>query len=280
MPESTVKQVSGSSAVQAGLLGTTVRELYRLAREVHPLRRYYQAKKAVTHSYYRVRYRGAEVFCPCCGGESQSFVTVDRLCRFCRSYARNRFLWTYLVDRLKLGDNVLHFAPEPCLQDRLRGRPGIGYISADLFSGLADVHLDMTNHDEVESKLGLHLYSIILCSHVLEHIDDDPAAMRAIRNLLRKDGRALIQVPLDWSREVTYEDFSITTPEARTRAFGQWDHVRIYGRDFMDRLQAVGLEVELVYPRDVCTDEAIVLMQLDSQDPIFLCRGSASLGFL
>ncbi|MBX3280507.1 MAG: methyltransferase domain-containing protein [Acidobacteria bacterium] len=158
----------------------------------------------------------------------------------------------------------------------LRGMPGIGYIAADLFSGLADVNLDLTDENEVRNRLGESVYSIILCSHVLEHIDDDPAAMRAIRNLLRKDGRALIQVPLDWSREVTYEDFGITAPEARARAFGQWDHVRIYGRDFMDRLQAAGLEVELVYPRDVCTDEAIARMQLDPQDPIFLCRDSAS----
>ena len=52
-----------------------------------------------------------------------------------------------------------------------------------------------------------------------------------------------------------YKDPAITTPAGRMKAFGQRDHVRRYGKDFLDRLRAAGFHAEVVRARDVYSDE-------------------------
>jgi ubiquinone/menaquinone biosynthesis C-methylase UbiE len=88
------------------------------------------------------------------------------------------------------------------------------------------------------------VFDVILCNHVLEHIPDDLNAMAELYRVLKSGGWGIFQVPLDNRNNSTYEDFSITTPEARQKAFGQKDHVRIYGKDYPDRLRKVGFDVK------------------------------------
>ncbi len=86
---------------------------------------------------------------------------------------------------------------------------------------------------------------MVLCSHVLEHVDDDHRALAEIARVLCPGGTALLLVPIDKSRAETYEDPTITSPREREKAFRQYDHVRLYGLDFTDRVRAAGLDVEI-----------------------------------
>ena len=89
-------------------------------------------------------------------------------------------------------------------------------------------------------------FDIILCNHVLEHIPNDRKAISELYRVLKPSGWGIFQIPQDLNREVTYEDDSITDKKERAKIFGQYDHVRIYGRDYFDKLSSVGFKVEEV----------------------------------
>jgi ubiquinone/menaquinone biosynthesis C-methylase UbiE len=104
--------------------------------------------------------------------------------------------------------------------------------------GVKIIKADITNIPFEDNS-----FDIIICNHVLEHIPDDRLAMSELYRVMKKGAWAILQVPIDYNRETTYEDFTITTPEGREKFFGQNDHVRIYGRDYPDRLKSVGFSV-------------------------------------
>jgi SAM-dependent methyltransferase len=134
---------------------------------------------------------------------------------------------------------VLHFAAEYCFIRAFRRMPNIDHICADLDPPRGGLAMDITN-----VPLESDSVDVIVCSHVLEHVQEDLTAMRELRRVLRPDGTALIMVPVEYDRAVTYEDRSIVDPEARREAFHQSDHVRIYGADFDERLRAAGFAVD------------------------------------
>ena len=164
------------------------------------------------------------------------------ICPRCGAQARHRALWLYLHERTHLfsgkGLRVLHFAPERALGQALAGAPGIEYVSADLEDPAAMEHFDITDIPHPDGS-----FDVILCIHVLEHVEDDRRAMRELRRILAPGGFAVVLVPLDLDRAETYEDPSITDPAERERAFWQSDHLRLYGRDFADRLREAGFDV-------------------------------------
>ena len=121
---------------------------------------------------------------------------------------------------------------------QLRKLQHLDYVPADLDPPLGATKLDITAI-ELESDS----VDMVICSHVLEHVPEDRAAMAELRRILKPGGLAVIMVPLDSTRAQTFEDPSITSPEDREVAFGQWDHVRIYGRDFLDRMRSAGFTV-------------------------------------
>ncbi len=135
---------------------------------------------------------------------------------------------------------MLHVAPEKRFMKRFKTVPGLDYLSADLYSELAMVKMDLTDI-EWESNC----FDVIFCSHVLEHIPDDKKAMSELYRVLKRGGWALFQVPIFGDK--TYEDFSITSPEGRLLHFGQEDHVRKYGHDIIDRLRSAGFGAEEIY---------------------------------
>jgi SAM-dependent methyltransferase len=195
-----------------------------------------------------VRYAGDAVECPCCGGSFGGFMPREgragAACPRCGALERHRLLWLWLREQLRLGDevrDVLHVAPEPGLRRALRSVAGLRWVGGDLSPedpGVAAIDLTSLPFDDSSVDL-------VLCSHVLEHVADDGAALREIRRVLRPRGRAVLQQPVDGTLERTREDPS-ASPADRLRLFGQEDHVRLYGRDFADRLRAAGLDVELV----------------------------------
>ncbi len=158
------------------------------------------------------------------------------------SLERHRLLWLYLknetnffTDTLK----VLHFAPEQAFYKCFRKLKNIEYTTTDLNSPLADVKADICNLPFKDSS-----YDVIFCNHVLEHIPDDTKAMQELYRVLKPGGWGIFQIPQELERETTFEDNSITNKKERAKIFGQYDHVRIYGRDYFNKLRSIGFTVE------------------------------------
>src|SRR5690554_251826 len=157
------------------------------------------------------------------------------------SLERHRLLWLYLKNDTEFFSKnlkVLHFAPEQAFYKRFRKMKNLEYVTTDLNSPLADVKADICKLPFKDEE-----FDVILCNHVLEHISDDTKAMQELYRVLKKGGMAILQIPQDLNREKTFEDNSITDKKERAKIFGQYDHVRIYGRDYFDKLRSVGFTV-------------------------------------
>ena len=195
----------------------------------------------------RVLLRGDAHECPCCGRQFARFIARgdSLLCPRCRSLERQRTMWLYLRDELGIEHSdarVLHLAPDPPLARRLRALARLRYQTGDMNAGpLVDRTLDAR-----ALPFGDDSFDLIICSHVLEHIPEDVQVAREFARVLAPGGVALIQVPVDPGLEQTFEDAAIATPAEREAAYGQSDHVRIYGLDVSARLRAGGLEVRRV----------------------------------
>jgi ubiquinone/menaquinone biosynthesis C-methylase UbiE len=133
---------------------------------------------------------------------------------------------------------VLHFAPEQAFYKRFRNQKNLDYTTTDLYSPLADVKADICNLPFKDNE-----YDLILCNHVLEHIPDDTKAMQELYRVLKPGGMAILQIPQDLNRATTFEDNTIVDQKERARIFGQYDHVRVYGRDYFDKLRSIGFRV-------------------------------------
>ena len=159
------------------------------------------------------------------------------------SLERHRLLWLYLTnetDFFTSKKKVLHMAPEQCFLARFR-KLNHDYKTADLDSPIADVKADIINLPFNDNS-----FDVIFCNHVLEHVQDDTKAMKELFRVMKKGGMGIFQVPQDLNRNVTFEDNSITDPKKRAKIFGQYDHVRVYGRDYFDKLRSIGFNVEEV----------------------------------
>ena len=213
-------------------------------------------------SAFLLRGEGRE--CPCCGGH---FKRMSRrrlsgwggICPRCRSHPRHRAIALLLARGDLPGRRLLHFAPEPLFDPVFKRLPDLERVTADL-------RLDITRMDLPGGS-----FDLILCSHVLEHVPDDRAAMSELRRVLADDGLALVLTPYRADRP-TYEDPSIRSPLDRMVAFGQQDHVRIYGTDLADRLREAGLEVEDRTPVELFDESVVNRCELDPDEHLFLCR--------
>lgn len=168
------------------------------------------------------------------------------------SLERHRLLWLYLQHETDFFSaetetnsaqrkKVLHFAPEQAFYKRFKKMRNLDYTTTDLNSPLADIKADICNLPFKDNS-----YDIILCNHVLEHIPNDTKAMQELYRVLKPNGMAILQIPQDLNREKTFEDDSITDPKERAKIFGQYDHVRVYGRDYFDKLRSIGFKVDEV----------------------------------
>jgi SAM-dependent methyltransferase len=223
-----------------------------------------------------VRHRGNAVVCPLCGGRFDGFKQAwnrpDALCWRCGAHERHRAQWLLFSRRPELlaaSRSLLHFAPEWTMRERIApvaAERGIRYLTADLDPTGVDLQLDVTALDLPDD-----CFDAVMCSHVLEHVPDDAAAMRELRRVTAPGGWCLVMVPLDLTRDATYEDPSVVTPEDRRREFLQDDHVRLYAPDIAGRLERAGFEVEIVRPADL-GPETVRRAGLLEADWIFLGR--------
>jgi SAM-dependent methyltransferase len=192
------------------------------------------------------------------------------MCPRCGSLGRQRVDWLYLTDRAELlhaRGRLLHVAPESCFARTLQRLPNISYLSADYDSAAAMEQMDITAIPYPDES-----FDIVICNHVLEHVSDDRRAMREIFRVLSPGGWAMLQAPVDVGRESTFEDPRITDPRERRRAFGQYDHVRAFGRDYPERLASQGFEVTVdEFAKDL-SPQMVEELALDVGEAIYVCR--------
>ncbi|MEO6350845.1 MAG: class I SAM-dependent methyltransferase [Candidatus Limnocylindrales bacterium] len=220
------------------------------------------------------RHRGERVTCPLCETSFDTFKDdwnrPNALCWRCGSHERHRAQWLLFDSRPELlrdAQSLLHFSPEYCLSQRLGSMPGLCYMTTDLDETQdAELRLDITRIELPDDAV-----DAVLCSHVLEHVQDDAQAMAELRRVTSPKGFCLVMVPLDMRRATTYEDPSITNPADRQREYLQFDHVRLYAPDIATRLQGAGFEVETIDMTREIGAEAERYRLLES-DLIFLCR--------
>lgn len=170
-------------------------------------------------------------------------------CPVCLSGKRQQLLFTYLEKTgifNRKNFSVLHIAPEEAFTHVFQSYPNIDYICGDIDTERYPfcrkiVYVDLTKIPFADAR-----FDLIIASHVLEHIPDDAKALREIYRALKPGGEAILQVPISWKMKATFEDFSVTSKEERERVFGQKDHVRIYGADYIDRIKRAGFNVKLV----------------------------------
>ena len=233
----------------------------------------FNIKKYIPNSIKRsvilAMHRGSRYICPFCGFRSKDFaltgkdypVLVEKqvigagirrgACYQCDSSDRERLVYTYLKHKLNIFKkperiSMLHLAPELRLS-KVLVRSGFGsYICGDL---LLDGYIRpeyVQNMNVMDIPYPDNSFDRIICNHLLEHVPNDLDAMKELLRVLKVGGEAILQVPISKNSEKTIEDWSVTTPEEREIAFGQFDHVRIYGQDYTDRLSSAGFKVERI----------------------------------
>ena len=172
------------------------------------------------------------------------------------SLERHRLMWLFLRDETDFFTSTkklktLHIAPEQCFLSIFKKQQNLEYITSDLESPIADVKADICNLPFEDNS-----FDVIFCNHVLEHIPNDKKAMQELFRVLKKGGFGIFQIPQDISREKTFEDNSIINQKDRAKIFGQYDHVRIYGKDYFDKLRSVGFFVqEIEYAKKIAPEK-------------------------
>lgn len=214
-------------------------------------------------------HKGDQYICPFCNYQSKDLAPIGRNlsilkekqivgsgyrfagCYNCGSSDRERLVYLYLSDCLKVFDspkieNILHIAPERNLSNKLYNHGFKNYICGDLFA-------DSYKYPKYVQKINLlnipfekETFDLIICNHVLEHIHEEKQALEEIYRVLKKQGQAILQVPISNNSATTFEDPKYTTPKEREKHFGQFDHIRIYGQDYTNRLAQIGFIVDKV----------------------------------
>jgi SAM-dependent methyltransferase len=235
-------------------------------------------KKTIRGLRKQLKYGGNERLCPICNNTSKQFIDfgiiprTDAKCPFCGALERHRFFWLYMERKTAFKSNpprkALHIAPEAILEDKLRPLIGAGYLTADYFEPDVDLKMDITDIQFPDSS-----FDFIYCSHVLEHVPDDRKAMREFQRVLTDEGIAILLVPI--TADETFEDPTIEDPKERLRLFGQEDHVRRYGPDYVSRLQEAGFAVETVRREDFLRSDEIENMGITAvAGELYICRKS------
>ena len=199
-----------------------------------------------------ILYKGNKVECPVCERSFSKFLSYGSdvahregvLCPYDLTLERHRLMWLYLKDHSDFFTakdlKVLHIAPEQCFHKRFKEQKNIDYLTADLVSPIADIHFDLHQIPLEDNR-----FDVVFCNHVMEHVEDALQCMKELYRVMKPGSWAIMQVPQDFSRETTYEDKTITSPEEREKHFWQKDHVRLFGKDYPQWLEKAGFTAEV-----------------------------------
>ncbi|MEX2170568.1 MAG: methyltransferase domain-containing protein [Pirellulales bacterium] len=213
----------------------------------------------------RIVFFGSNRYCNVCRRNWRKFRSFgvipreDACCPGCDSLERHRLAWEFFQRKTDLFDDrpkrVLHVAAERCMEPLFRRELGRNYVTADLMDPRADHQWDVMAIPQPDES-----FDVIYCSHVLEHVLDDRKALAEFYRVLTTGGWAVLNVPITATQ--TYEDPSITDPVERERLFGQKDHVRRYGPDYVNRLREAGFRVEVICKTDLFSELEIARLGL------------------
>jgi len=185
------------------------------------------------------------------------------------SLERHRLMWLVLKQKTSFftePTKLLHVAPEYCFLKIFRNMDNLEYTTADLNSPWADIHMDVH-----EIPMEDNSFDAIICNHVLEHVDDDAKVMSEFVRVMKPGGWGIFQVPIDMSRAETLEDPSITDPKEREKIYWQEDHVRLYGRDYPQKLEAAGFKVEPISMMEEIDPELVRKYALSPGEIVYFC---------
>lgn len=224
------------------------------------------------------REEGGDVnFCPVCENSSRfrpfgfgEHKRDNARCPKCKSLERHRLLYLYLEhnwpDLFMYKNSLLHFAANNGVEQVLRTKPGLRYVTADLYEP-ADLKLDITAIDLPDES-----FDGVICYHVLEHVEEDGNAMAELFRIIKPDGWAIIQVPVFRDRPETLDDPAIVTPEDRTKYYGSPIHLRLYGwRDFKNQLEEVGFNVRIEKVEEIVDPALFEKYGLDKNELVYFC---------
>ncbi|KAF0128776.1 MAG: putative methyltransferase [Bacteroidetes bacterium] len=243
-------------------------------------------------------YRGTNFFCPICNKGYRTFfeggfnlavigeyqiigagLRKNAICPGCASNDRDRLLYLALNDKnLKLlpADSILHIAPEPSLAGWIETKQRKNKGS---YTKGVKYHEGFYYGNDVQLMDLLHLpfddnsFDLLICNHVLEHIPDDIGAMREIHRVMKPGSKSILQVPWSPLLNKTFEDNSITKPKEREEKFGQFDHVRLYGTDYPQRLESAGFQVETISVSQLnLPDNILISYGLNRKEIIFVAK--------
>lgn len=217
---------------------------------------------------------GKTCYCPVCESQIRGYERFGHMakawCPVCGSMRWQRLGWLFLQRRTNLFDGMpkkmLHLAPEIAFEPRLKKVANLDYVTGDLLDPHVMVQMDATDIPFADCS-----FDAVFCSHVMEHIPEDRKAMGEFFRVLNPNGWAVFMVPIRMDR-LTDEDLAITDPQEREQRFGQYDHVRYYGRDFEDRLKTAGFQVSIVKSEDIVETDRLEYLGIKQQGVLFYCQ--------
>jgi len=186
------------------------------------------------------------------------------------SLERHRLMWLFLKEKTNFFNanlKFLHIAPEYCFINIFKGMKNLDYTTGDLISPWADVKMDVHNIPFEDN-----MFDVVICNHVLEHVEDDKKVMQEFFRVMKKGGWGIFQVPIDYSSAYTQEDDSIKDPKERERLYWQSDHLRLYGRDYGKKLSDAGFNVTENNFIDLLDTSLIERYALPKGELIYFCE--------
>lgn len=216
--------------------------------------------------------------CPVCKNELMlylpygEYMRYNAQCPYCDSLERHRAYWMYW-EKLNLFEGkrirLLHFAPEKCFLNEIKKMEFIDYYPVDLNAGFYGIRekVDITDIPYKD-----HMFDLIICNHVLEHIPNEVKALSELYRVLKIDGTAFLTVPVCDHAEMTLEKEEYNTPELRREFYGNPDHVRMYGKDFKTRLEHAGFIVNRILMNEEYAKEELDRYGLYKNEAMYECR--------
>ncbi len=236
--------------------------------------------KTIKNKLLHYALTGDEVECVCCGAKYSTFLPAgiqkrsNAKCINCGSLERHRSLWMFFKEQNLLTNKpirLLHVAPEKIFYDQFKSLPNIEYFPIDLMPDEYSYGINTIQMDVTQMTFQDNYFDGIICNHVLEHIREDQKAMREMSRVLKPGGWAILNTPVNLQKETTHEDVNLYDPQKQLELFGQPDHVRVYGRDFLDRVTNAGFTAEVINYVSNFSNNDKFKYGLKDQEAIFYC---------
>ena len=191
-------------------------------------------------------------------------------CPRCECHDRERHLLLYLsefglLDRFE-GAAILHFAPERRLSRIIQSKCPGRFVKGDLYPTSKDIE----TIDILAINYPSESFDFVIANHVLEHVDDDLLALSELRRVLKAGGYAILQTPYSDKLVQTFSDPGIDSKSARYQAYGQEDHVRLYGRDIFARIESAGFKSRVATHEEKLAEIDPVKFGVNKKEPFFL----------